>query len=371
MTGQPTDCRPLPNILIVDDTPANLRMLADMLLERGYKVRPVSGGKLALQAAIANPPDLILLDVTMPELDGYEVCERLKAHESLKGIPVIFISALNETMDKVKAFSVGGIDYITKPFQFEEVAARVSTHLKLHTLQRELERHNHHLQEMVTEQVKEISSAQLATILALAKLAEYRDEDTGTHIQRVQRYCQTLATCLAEQGVFGSAIGDGFIENIFHASTMHDIGKVAVPDHILLKPGPLSVEEFRTMKKHAMVGAETLRNVFENYPNEFVRMGMELAKSHHERWDGSGYPDGLAGEEIPLSGRIIMLADQYDALRNARPYKPAFDAARTYLIITEGDGRTMPNHFDPRVLAAFKAVADKFEAIHLAYRIGD
>lgn len=353
-----------PSILIVDDTPANLQILSDMLRERGYKVRPVSSGKLALQAAIASPPDLILLDITMPEMDGYEVCERLKAQENLHGIPVIFISALNETMDKVKAFSVGGVDYLTKPFQIEEVEARISTHLKLRSFHVDLERHNHHLQLMVKDQVKEISDAQLATILALSKLAECRDEETGNHILRVQRYCQALAEKLAEQGAYGAIIDNVFIENLFHASPMHDIGKVAVPDSILRKPGTLTGEEFEIMKKHTIVGANALASVLETYPNEFVRMGMELAGSHHERWDGSGYPQGLAGEDIALSGRITMLADQYDALRSARPYKPPFDAVKTYSIITEGDGRTMPCHFDPRVLEAFKSIRPIFEKIH-------
>jgi putative two-component system response regulator len=358
----------IPNILIVDDTPANLQILSDMLRERGYKVRPVSSGKLALQAAIASPPDLILLDITMPELDGYEVCERLKAQDSLKNIPVIFISALHETMDKVRAFSVGGVDYLTKPFQIEEVEARIATHLKLRTCQVDLERHNHHLQLLVMEQVKEISEAQLATILALAKLAECRDEETGNHILRVQRYCRALAKKLAENGVFGTVIDDQFIENIFHASPMHDIGKVAVPDSILLKPGKLTEEEFEIMKKHSSIGANALAAVLEKYPNVFVQMGMELAGSHHERWDGSGYPHGVAGDKIPLSGRITMLADQYDALRNARPYKPPFDAAKTYAIITEGDERTKPCHFDPRILEAFTSIRSIFEKIHDEFR---
>jgi putative two-component system response regulator len=357
-----------PNILIVDDTPANLQILSEMLRERGYKVRPVSCGKLALQAAIVSPPDLILLDINMPVMNGYEVCERLKANKSLHDIPVIFVSALSETMDKVKGFAVGGVDYLTKPFQIEEVEARISTHLKLRSLQTEMERHNHHLQLMVEEQVKEISDAQRATILTLSKLAEYRDKETGNHILRVQRYSQALAEKLAEPGAsYESIIDREFSENLFHASPMHDIGKVAISDAILLKPGKLTTEEFERMKQHTTLGANALASVLEKYPNKFVRMGMELAGSHHERWDGSGYPQRLAGDAIPLSGRITMMADQYDALRSARPYKSPFDAAKAYTIITEGDGRTMPDHFDPQVLEAFKSIRPIFEQIHNEY----
>jgi putative two-component system response regulator len=264
----------------------------------------------------------------------------------------------------VKAFSIGGVDYLTKPFHIEEVDSRISTHLKLRELQVELGRHNHHLQLMVDEQVKEISDAHLATILALAKLVESRDEETGNHIMRVQRYCQALAEGLVKQGTYESIIDEVFIKNIFYTSSLHDIGKVAVPDSILLKPGPLTWEEFEIIKIHPIVGEKALATVMEKYPNELVRMGMEITGSHHERWDGSGYPRGLAGNAIPLSGRVTMLADQYDALRNARPYKPPFNAAKTYAIITEGDGRTKPCHFDPPVLEAFKSIRSIFEKIY-------
>jgi putative two-component system response regulator len=351
-------------ILIVDDAPANLEILVGTLKDRGHQVRPVLDGGLALEVARREPPTLILLDINMPGMNGYEVCAEFKKDTRLADIPIIFLSANTDTSNKVHAFSSGGVDYITKPFQTEEVNARVETHLKIRRLQVELDRYNHSLQDMVQAQVKEISESQIATILALAKLAEFRDEDTGNHILRVQRYCRVLAKRLAGEGVFGTLLDDSFIENFFYASALHDIGKVGIPDSILLKPGGLSAEEFDTMKSHAALGAEALAVVLEIYPrNEFVRLGMETARSHHEHWDGSGYPDGLSGEAIPLGARILALADKYDALRNKRPYKPAFDAAKAFAILTEGDDRSDPRHLDPRVLAAFTAIAGDFDAI--------
>jgi putative two-component system response regulator len=353
-----------PNILIVDDTPANLQLLSDILRERGCKVRPVPSGKLALHAAISQPPDLILLDINMPEMNGFEVCKLLKSDDQLRDIPVIFISARNEVLDKVQAFSLGGADYVTKPFEVEELLARVATHVRLHDLQREVRDYNLNLQRMVREQVREISDAQLAILSALATLAEYRDEETGGHIMRVQYYSITLARHLESRGIFGSVIDAEFTETIFHASVLHDIGKVAIPDSILCKNGPLTEGEFRMIRKHSQKGADALTAVYRKYPNALLKMGIEIARSHHERWDGSGYPDGLAGEAIPLAARIVALADNYDALRTARPYKPAYDAATTYEILTAGNDRVLPQYFDPRILAAFTELAAEFDAIY-------
>ena len=354
----------VPDILVVDDNPANLQALVGMLKDRGYKARPVPSGELALEAARRLPPDLILLDINMPVMNGFEVCVHLKNDAALKDIPVIFLSALSDTDDKVKAFTVGGVDYITKPFRFEEVNARVSTHVQLRHCQVQIEQHNLRLVELVRAKVAELTDSQMATIMALSKLAEYRDEETGNHILRVQKYCQLLASRLSEEASFSRSIDAAFIDNIYHASPLHDIGKVATPDHILLSSVPLRKEDFEIMKRHAVVGANILTSVLERYPgNAFIKMGLEMARSHHEHWDGTGYPDGLKGEEIPLAARILIIVDQYDALRNVRPYKPPFSAEKTYKIITEGDGRTMPDHFDPRVLAAFKELFSQFEGI--------
>lgn len=352
------------DVLIVDDTPANLKLLSGMLAQRGYKARPVPNGTLALQAVRSKPPDLILLDINMPGLNGYEVCRQLKADEDLREIPVIFLSALGETEDKLRAFAAGGVDYISKPFQFEEVDARIATHLKLRHLQRQLEEHNNQLSRLVQEQVKKISDSQLATIFALAKLAESRDEDTGAHLFRVRNYCRALAVHLAGSGARGRQIDERFVDDLYFSSPLHDIGKVSIPDAVLLKRGPLTPEEWVVMKAHTTLGANTLAAVLEQHPdNEMIRMGKEIARSHHERWNGTGYPQGLVGDAIPLPARIFAIADQYDALRSARPYKRGFSHEETVKVIVEGDGRTMPEHWDPLILDAFGRLETEFREI--------
>jgi putative two-component system response regulator len=353
------------NILIVDDTPANLTLLARMLGERGYRVRPVPSGKLALSAAASDPPDLILLDITMPEMDGFEVCKRLKEDPRLRDVPVIFISALAETEGKVKAFQRGGVDYVTKPFQIEEVEARVETHLKLRRAHAELERYNRYLEQLVEEKVKEISESQMATIFAMVKLAESRDDETGTHIWRVREYCLALANALRGEPGFRDTLTDPYVRDLYNAAPLHDIGKVGISDLILLKPERHTPEEFEIMKTHTTIGARTLEGVREKYPrNSFISMGVEVAHAHHERWDGSGYPRGLSGGAIPLAAQIMSIADIYDALRTPRRYKPGFDHAASVKIITEGDGRTKPSHFNPPLLPVFAAVAPEFASVY-------
>lgn len=345
------------DVLVVDDTPENLRVLCGMLKEQGYRARPMPSGKLAIQAAAIQPPDLILLDINMPELNGYEVCRLLKDNPQTAPIPVIFISALTELENKVRAFSSGGVDYITKPFQFEEVEARVETHLKLRRLQLELEHHAKHLEELVEEKVREISQSQMATIEVLAQLSESRDECTGGHIKRIQILSRTLALKLGESQRYQRTVNAAYVTNIYYASVLHDIGKVGVVDAILLKNGRLTAEEFADMKKHTVFAARTLEAARDKYPgNVFINMGIAIARSHHERWDGSGYPDGLAGEDIPLCARILALADVYDALRSKRPYKGEMSHEEAKEIIVTGSG----THFDPDVVAAFIEVEQTF-----------
>jgi putative two-component system response regulator len=353
--ASPTNAVPA-DILVVDDVAANLTLLTGLLKEKGHRVRPVPSGKLALKAVERQPPDLILLDITMPEMDGYDVCRTLKQDVRFRDIPVIFISALTETFDKVKAFGLGGVDYVTKPFQFEEVEARVATHLTLR-------RYQIHLEQLVAEKITEISASQMATIFALSKLAESRDQETGKHLERVQIYCRMLAERLGREAPYNRRIAAAFVENIFSASPLHDIGKVAIPDRVLLKSGQLLPEEFEAMKRHTVLGASTMEAVRDVYPrNAFIGMGIAIARSHHERWDGSGYPDGLEGEKIPLAARIMAVADVYDALRSKRCYKEAFSHQDCCRIIQRGSG----TQFDPAVVTAFLSLAERFERIGAA-----
>lgn len=340
-------------VMVIDDTPANLGLLEDMLVSNGFEVAAFPQGSMALKAAAQQPPDLILLDIMMPEMDGYEVCRRLKAEASTRNIPVIFISALDATENKLRAFTDGGVDYVTKPLQQEEVLARVKTHLQLREMQRELERHNVDLENLVAEKIREITDSQMATLIAISNLAEYRDKETGRHIERTSAYCQCLAEELRARGAYTDLISDAFVRDIVHAAPLHDIGKMGIPDHILNKPGRLTAEEFDVMKTHVTIGTDTLKKVLAKYPkNAFIRMGLDIAGTHHERWDGKGYPAGIAAENIPLSGRIMALADVYDALRSRRVYKEGFTHNDSVRIITEGRG----TQFDPVVVDAFLSI---------------
>lgn len=348
------------SIMIVDDTPANIKLLNDLLRSCGYHVYAFPRGEMAFKAAQKNPPDLFLLDINMPEISGYELCKKLKNAPDLADIPVIFLSALNEPLDKVNAFGVGAVDYINKPFQFEEVLARVQTHLKIRRLQVELEKHNHHLEDLVREKVKEIESSQMATIFALAKLAESRDDETGQHLERVQLLSRCLTEALKEKQIGTETIDEHYSSSIFNACSLHDIGKVGIPDNILLKPGKLNAEEFEIMKTHTLIGALNLKSVYDKYPcNYVVKMGIAIARSHHERWDGKGYPDGLAGESIPLEARIMAVVDVYDALRSERCYKPAYSHIETLEIIMAAAG----TQFDPDIIKVFATIENEFERI--------
>lgn len=348
------------SIMIVDDTPANIKLLNDLLRSCGYHVLAFPRGEMAFKAAQRNPPDLFLLDINMPDISGYKLCQNIKSTPNLADIPIIFISALNEPLDKVNAFGLGAVDYINKPFQFEEVLARVQTHIKIRRLQVELEKHNHQLEDLIREQIKEIEASQMATIFALAKLAESRDDETGQHLERVQLLARSLTHGLMSLNLFNDRIDETYSYVIFNACSLHDIGKVGIPDNILLKPGKLSPEEFEIMKSHTLIGALNLKSVYDKYPsNNVVKMGIAIARSHHERWDGNGYPDGLTGEAIPLEARIMAVVDVYDALRSERCYKKAIPHKETVEIITGVAG----TQFDPNIIKIFTRIEKDFEHI--------
>jgi putative two-component system response regulator len=347
-------------VLIADDSIENLRLLAMVLKRGGLVPRPVTSGKAAIEAAVADAPDLVVLDIHMPEMSGLEVCRWLKQYQPLSSIPVIFISGVQDWTDKVTAFRAGCVDFISKPFNEEEVLARVGTHLHLRKLHLAMEAINLTLEHRIADQVKATTASQLATIYALAKLAETRDDDTGQHIERVQTFSRELATRMQEMGMHPNVLNPTFVEFIFETASLHDIGKVATPDAVLLKPGVLTDDEFAEMRKHSLRGATTLEAALQRHPgNQFLRMGVDVARSHHERWDGKGYPDKLSRDAIPLSARIVALADVYDALTSNRCYRKAFSHEDACRIIHQEGG----SHFDPDVVAAFHSVEAKFRRI--------
>lgn len=351
-------------VLIVDDTPANLQLLESILQERGYQVRAAISGQMALKAVRIQPPDIILLDINMPEMNGYEVCRVLKSDPQFVNIPVIFVSAAVDTADKLRAFEQGGVDYVTKPFQPLEVLARVATHLAL-------KRHHENLEELVQERTRELLLTKDAVIYGLGILAEYRDPETGLHLKRTQLYVRLLAEHLRHHPRFQGYFDDTTIRQLYHSAPLHDIGKVGVPDSILLKPGKLTEGEFAEMKRHTVYGREVIDRITAGMHDDsaasFLQLAGECAYSHHEYWNGSGY-QGLASDAIPVAGRLMVLADVYDALTSKRSYKPAFSHERAFEIITEGDGRTVPEQFDPDILQAFTELQEQFRKISLSHQ---
>lgn len=349
-------------ILVVDDNDINLKILKLILEKDDYEVHTTQSPESFMERLDALMPDLVLMDINMPRISGYDLCREMKFSEKFCDIPVMFISALSDAQDIVKGFNMGAVDYITKPFRSEEVRARVSTHLNLKRLQEELKNQNKSLEKRVSEQVEEITKTQMETIFSLAKLAQSRDDDTGKHLERVQNYCWALATELKVHSEYSSEVDEIFVNNIKHASPLHDIGKVGISDTILLKPGKLTDEEFAIMKTHTVIGYETLKEVNEKFGNNaFIGMGMVIARSHHERYDGNGYPDKIKGREIPLAARIMAIADVYDALRSKRVYKDAFSQEKSVGIILEGRG----TQFDPVLVDAFERIAYKFNEISI------
>jgi len=356
-----------PTILVVDDTASNIDILLETL-GKEYEIMVALDGETALSQAKENQPDVILLDIMMPEMDGYEVCRRLKANSITAEIPVIFVTSMNEMVNEEKGLELGAIDYITKPFSPPIVKARVKNHITLQLAKEAIERQKDILEEMVTERTRELMVTQDVTIQCMASLAETRDMDTGDHIRRTQLYVKSIAEALKNNNKFATLLSNSNIELIYKSAPLHDIGKVGVPDHILLKKGPLTKEEFEEMKRHTVYGRDALSEAEKMLgTNSFLRFAKEIAYSHHERWDGTGYPEGLKEDAIPLSGRLMAIADVYDALISARVYKPALPHEKALEIMTKGDGRVMPDHFDPDILGTFKSLSREFKQIASRY----
>jgi putative two-component system response regulator len=343
---------PIASVLIVDDSLANIDLLVGAL-PGNYRFRFSLNGEQALEMLSGtdeNLPDIVLLDVMMPGMDGFEVCIRLKQDARLRDIPVVFLSSNSDIDFKVRAFASGAVDYITKPFNVSEVRARVGTHLRIRVMQQELERHGRHLEHLVRQRTTRVVETQMEIVFALVRLVNTRDVTTGHHLENIQESCACIATHLRETRRYADVIDDDFVEQIALASALHDIGKVAIPDRILLKPGPLTPDEMEIMRTHTAIGAHTLQEVMEKYPgNGFIELGAEIALSHHERWDGTGYPRGLAGDLIPLAAQIMGIVDDYDALISRRPYKEAFERNDALGVIISGSG----SHYNPVIVEAF------------------
>ena len=334
-------------VLVVDDTPENIAVLSGVLRPE-YQVKAAPNGELALKIAAQEPtPDIILLDIMMPGIDGYEVCRRLKADPQTRAIPVIFVTAKAEIEDEAKGLELGAADYITKPISPPIVRARVQTQLALYDQNRQLER-------KVRERTRELLETRLEIIRRLGRAAEYKDNETGLHVIRMSHYSRLIAEALD--------VSEDWVELILNASPMHDIGKIGIPDHILLKPGKLNAEEWLEMRRHPLYGAE----IIGEHSSELMQVSREIALSHHERWDGSGYPYGIEGDAIPLTGRIVAIADVFDALTTVRPYKQAWPVEDAVKLIESEAGK----HFDPRLVRLFKQVLPQILKIKEQYEEG-
>lgn len=341
-------------ILIVDDQKTNIRLLEHMLRSAGYLSISATQDPLeACELHRKNHYDLILLDLQMPSMDGFAVMERLKWTAPDSYLPVLVITAHPE--HKLRALQAGAKDFVSTPFELAEVLARVHNLLEVRLLHMALKYHNEMLEHRVGERTAELQENYLETILTMTRAAEHRDGETGAHVQRIAYYSGKLAELLG--------MDEAYVDCIFVASPMHDIGKIGIHDHVLLKPGCFTPEEWQIMRGHTLMGAKILGSS----KSPYLQMAAEIALNHHERWDGSGYPNGKRGDEIPLSARIMNICDIYDALRSQRPYKPAYEHNRAVHIITHGDGRVLPQHFDPKILAIFQANHQMFSDIYALY----
>jgi len=353
-------------ILVVDDDELNLRFMKSMLEAQGYAVATAANGTQGVERAVAFQPDAILLDIMMPEMDGYEACTKLKENEETGKIPVILVTALDDRASRLSGFKAGADEFLTKPVDRVELTLRLQNLLKVKEYGDFLRDYNKTLESMVHQRTLQLESAYkevenanekiktgyLDTIYRLTMAAEFKDVGTANHLRRISFYTHMVSKELK--------MPESFVDTIFYASPMHDIGKIGIPDAILLKSGRLSPEEFELAKTHTTIGA----NILHGSESEILRMAEIIALDHHERWDGSGYPRGLKGDRISIEGRIVSIADQYDALRSMRAYKAALSHDETVHIIIEGDGRTEPAHFDPEILRIFQRIEKGFHAVY-------
>jgi putative two-component system response regulator len=340
-----------PLVLVVDDDESVRALLQRQMELDGCRVMSAEDGPSAVKKAAQEVPDIVLLDALMPGMDGFQVAETLKASELTRTVPIIMVTALNDQESKLRALKAGAQEFLTKPIDRNEVSLRVRNMLMLREYSTFLADQNRVLGEMVEERSQQVLTSYRETIETLVRAAGYKDEVTGTHVRRISYYTGELASAIG--------MNPGFCETIRYASQMHDIGKIAIPDAILLKAGALTHDEWAVMKTHTTLGAQLLGRG----DSPYLQMGAEIALHHHERWDGAGYPTGIKGQLIPISARMMNICDQYDALRSARPYKKALSHDTAVEIITVGDGRTMPSHFDPEILLAFTRCAERFREI--------
>ncbi|SPF52542.1 Response regulator receiver modulated metal dependent phosphohydrolase [Candidatus Desulfosporosinus infrequens] len=345
------------SVLIVDDTPESIHILMNMLKDQYIVLVAINGERALKIATMDPPPDLILLDIIMPNMDGYEVCARLKANSKTANIPVLFVTALTSDENEAKGLELGALDYITKPFNPTFVKARVKNHL-------ELKKYRDQLETVVLEKTNELMITRDVTIEILGSLAEFRDPETGGHIKRTMHYVRLLAEKLKDHPNFKGLLTPTIIEHLWKSAPLHDIGKVAVPDGILLKPGKLTADEFAEMKNHTIYGRDALNiSAAKLGPNSFLKIAQEMAYTHHEKWDGSGYPLGLKSLEIPVSGRLMAVADVYDALITRRIYKPPQSHSEAIDIIRKSRGTA----FDPEIVDVFLEFEDNFRRIALEF----
>ena len=341
----------MPKILIADDDPILRKYLSAVLEKQDYQYATATNGIEAIEKVKTDRPDLILLDVMMPEMDGLEACQKLKENPSTRHIPVVLITGSTDRELRIKGLSAGANDFLTKPIDRPELIVRIRNLLRIKEFEDFLSQHNEMLKKEVEGKIGQIREGYIDTIIRLTTVAEYKDEETAAHIRRVGHYCRHMAKHL------GWSEEDQ--ETILYASPMHDIGKVGIPLEILLKSTKLTPEEFALVKTHTLIGADILHDS----KSKYLQMAETIALTHHERWDGTGYPRGIRREEIPLAGRIMNIVDQYDALRSRRPYKSPLDHDMAVKVIVQGDGRTSPEHFDPDLRKAFVELIPLFRNI--------